>query len=96
LTAERDDHEPPRWLDDPAHVRLLIRGFWAACAVVVLIDVLAVAGVYDKHGHFPWEGWFGFHAVYGFVACVALVEAAKLLRRVIMRPVDYYEREDGP
>jgi hypothetical protein len=30
--------------------------------------------------------------LYGFFACVALVLAAKLLRKLIMRPEDYYER----
>ena len=35
---------------------------------------------------------FGFHAVYGFVACVVLVLAAKQLRRVLMRDENYYER----
>lgn len=95
MASETPTDERPRWLDDPAHVRLLIRGFWAACALIVLVDLLAIAGVFDKHGHFPWEGWFGFHAVYGFVACVALVEAAKLMRKVVMRPRDYYDREDA-
>lgn len=96
MGADAKHDEPPRWLDDPTNVRRLLRAFWVVCALIVLVDVLALAGVYDKHGHFPWEEWFGFHAFYGFLACVALVEAAKLLRRVIMRPIDYYEREGEP
>ena len=41
---------------------------------------------------FGFDGWFFFYAVYGFVACVALVLAAKVLRRVVMRPEDYYDQ----
>ena len=29
--------------------------------------------------------------LYGFVACVFLVLMAKLLRRILMRPEDYYD-----
>ena len=32
----------------------------------------------------------GFYAVFGFGACVLLVLAAKALRRLLMRPEDYY------
>ena len=32
----------------------------------------------------------GFYAIFGFGACVLLVLAAKALRRLLMRPEDYY------
>jgi hypothetical protein len=35
---------------------------------------------------------FGFYGWFGFVACVALVLIAKQLRRIVMRPEDYYDR----
>ena len=35
---------------------------------------------------------YGFYGIFGFVACVALVLIAKQLRRVLMRPEDYYDR----
>ena len=40
---------------------------------------------------FAVEGWFGFHGLFGFVACVALVLAATALRRILKRPADYYD-----
>ena len=43
-------------------------------------------------GRFAIEHVFGFYGLFGFVACVALVLIAKQLRRVLMRPEDYYDR----
>ena len=47
---------------------------------------------YTKHPHFPIENIFGFYGLYGFVGCVTLVLLAKLLRKVVMRPEDYYDQ----
>ncbi len=78
--------DPPRFLDQPRNVRLLVRGLYAACIVVFAADA-----VVHRHVDHPWEAWFGFHAVYGLVACVILVLAARGLRRLIMRRDDYYD-----
>lgn len=59
---------------------------WIVCALVLLAEPLV-----HKHGDFAVEGWFGFHGLFGFVACVALVLAAKALRRILKRPADYYD-----
>jgi hypothetical protein len=47
---------------------------------------------FPKHGPFAIEHVYGFYGIFGFVACVALVLIAKQLRRVLMRPEDYYDR----
>ena len=39
------------------------------------------------------EDIFGFYALYGFVACVALVLIATQMRKVLMRDEDYYDDE---
>jgi len=86
--------EEPRWLDDPANVKKIIRVFWASCVVLLIPDVLEGIGlVHFKHAHegFWWENWVGFFAFYGFVACVVLVLIAKQMRKVIMRDEDYYD-----
>ena len=62
------------------------RLFYALCIVLVGLEL-----VVHRHAEHPWEGLFAFHALYGFVACVALVLAAKRMRRVLMRREDYYE-----
>ncbi|HEY7459302.1 MAG TPA: hypothetical protein VH765_11180 [Xanthobacteraceae bacterium] len=75
------------WLDKPRNVDRLVHTFYVICALLVAIDVFVA-----KHGPFAIEHVFGFYGFFGFVACVALVLIAKQLRRVIMRPEDYYDR----
>jgi hypothetical protein len=56
------------------------------------VVLLIVEFFVHKHPHFPWEGWLEFYAIYGFVACVALVIAAKyILRPLMKRREDYYD-----
>lgn len=75
------------WIEEPRNVTRLVRGFYVLCAVMLAIDVF-----FPKHGPFAIEHLFGFYGIYGFVACVSLVLVAKLLRRLVMRSEDYYDR----
>lgn len=76
------------WLDDPDNVTTLYRGLWAIGGFLLLLDL-----VVRRHEDLGFAELFGYFAVYGFVACVALVLAAKLLlRKAVMRPEDYYDR----
>ena len=75
------------WLDHPRNVTKLFRGLVVVCALLLAADA-----VYDKHVELEAETWFGFYAIFGFVACVALVLAAKELRKFLMRDEDYYDR----
>ena len=59
----------------------------SSAGVLLAIDVIV-----PKHGPFPIEHAFGFYGLFGFIACVVLVLVAKQLRRVLMRPEDYYDR----
>lgn len=78
--------EKTRWLDNFENVKKLVRGFVLICALLFLADFL-----YHRHTEHPWEGFFGFYAIYGFVACVVLVLVAKEMRKVVMRKEDYYD-----
>ena len=75
------------WLDDHRNVDRLVHVFYFVCAVLIAIDVFV-----PKHGPYGVEHVFGFYGWFGFIACVALVLIAKQLRRVLMRPEDYYDR----
>jgi hypothetical protein len=75
------------WLDSPRNVTRLYRGLWAVGTALVLAELLV-----RKHEELALAEWFGFYALFGFAACVALVLTAKALRRVLRRPEDYYER----
>jgi len=73
--------------DDPRNVKRLLRVFYVVCVGVLAIDL-----VFARKIMHPWEGLFGFYALFGFVACVALVLIAKEMRKVVMRDEDYYDR----
>ncbi|OGA14846.1 MAG: hypothetical protein A3I63_08220 [Betaproteobacteria bacterium RIFCSPLOWO2_02_FULL_66_14] len=75
------------WLDHKENVDKVYWGVWVLCALLFLVEPFL-----HKHGDFAFEEWFGFHGFYGFFACVGLVLAAKLLRVLLKRPEDYYER----
>lgn len=75
------------WLDKPGSVDLIVKAVYAVCALLVVADFFV-----HKHGPFAIEHLFGFYAWYGFIACVGLVLAAKMMRRALMRAEDYYDR----
>jgi hypothetical protein len=72
--------------DNPKNVRRVLWGLGIACALALLGDF-----VIHRHVSHPWEGLWGFYAVYGFVACVLLVLVAKQMRKILMRSEDYYD-----
>jgi hypothetical protein len=75
------------WLDSSQNVTKLYHGLWIVCAALMAVDLFV-----HRHEEFGFATVFGFHALYGFLACVTLVLTAKQLRRVLMRDEDYYER----
>ena len=80
--------EKAAMFDNPQNVKRLLLTFFVSVGFLLLVDL-----AYHRHAIFPWEGWFGFYAVFGFVACVALVLAAKyVLRPIVMRGEDYYDQ----
>ncbi len=95
MSTETNDHTAPPadgksyWLDRPENVTKIVWAVYVICAFLVAIDFMV-----EKHGEGPFkiEHWYGFYGIYGFIACVVLVLAAKLLRRILMRSEDYYDR----
>lgn len=89
------DHTAPRqgsdvgnhWLEQPGTVQRIVYALYAVCGVLIVIDPFI-----HKHGPFAIEHVWGFYGIFGFVACVGLVLAAKVMRRILMRPEDYYDR----
>lgn len=87
--------EPKRWLDYPANVRKLVRGYLILCGFVLalgLVFLFSHQHLSFHDGRMKIEGWFGFYAIYGFGAYTALVLISKVLRKVLMRDEDYYDR----
>ena len=82
----RDD-DRRGWFDRPANVRLLIRGLVVVCVLLVGLEF-----VIHKHGHFGFEKFPGFYAIFGFAAFTTAIFAGKLLRALLRRDEDYYDR----
>jgi len=75
----------------PGHsgnVNRLLWGLYMACAAVFAADFF-----YAKSIHFdPPENVPAFYALYGFVAFVVIVLGGKLLRLIVKRDEDFYDR----
>gem|GEM_PF-384011 len=80
----------PHWLDRPANHRKLWIGF-----IIVLVVTVLAEFVWPIHGHFEIESLVGFNALYGFVACAAMVAFAKLLGLWLKRADTFYTSEDS-
>ena len=87
--TDRPSSEPPRFFDKPGNVKRTLVVLYVVCAAALGLDF-----VVDRHIAHPWEGLFGFHALYGFAVCVTLVLVAKELRKILMRSETYYDGED--
>ncbi len=85
------DPERRFWLDRPANVNKIVWTLVAACALLLVADLL-----YEKHVHFGYEKWFGFAAFFGFLAYSAIVAFGKGMRRLVRRDEDYYETPETP
>ena len=95
--------ESKYWLDEPANVKRVIKGFYFLCALIILIDLIFSLG-WHKHAAFAEELSLhsietlpAFYGLYGFVACVGLVYVSKWMRdwkgkKILMREEDYWEK----
>jgi len=68
-----------------------IRALWVVFIAVLALTVAAELLVH-LHPRFRLERWFGFHAAWGFLSCVAMVLFANVLGLFLRRPDDYYTR----
>ncbi len=84
-----DSTETDAWLARPATIRLLWRVLWAVLALTVAAQL-----VIKVKGYFGVDGWFGFGAAYGFLACLLMVLFAKGLGYFLKRDENYYRAED--
>ncbi len=59
--------------------------------LVVLLATMLAELLVARDGHFAVERIFGWNALYGFLACAALILGAKGLGAFLKRPDDYYD-----
>jgi hypothetical protein len=78
------------WLTRPETIRRLWRWFIAVLALTVLAEIPI-----RHEAHFAGDSFFGFHALFGFAACAALIVVAMAIGVVLRRPDTYYDGERG-
>ena len=83
MAQSHNSNDKPGIFDNPKNVKRLLVTFFSLTGVILAIDLF-----YHKHAIFPWEGYFGFYAVYGFVACVILV----IISKYVLRPAGHAQR----
>lgn len=77
------------FFDKPQNVKILMRVFYACCALLVALDF-----VINRYTYHPLENLWAFYPIYGFIGCVVLVIVAKWMRLVLMRDEDYYDKDE--
>lgn len=81
-----DNQNTDHWLVRASTIRWLWLIFIAVLALTVLAQFLV-----PIKGYFGIDGWFAFGAIYGFLACLAMVLVAKALGLLLKRPENYYK-----
>ena len=67
-----------------------VRRLWIAF-IAVLVATVGAELLVSPEPHFAVERLFGWNAIYGFLACAAMILLAKALGLLIKRPDDYYD-----
>lgn len=83
-----DDDQEPGWFERKENQNKLWYGLLAVCGVLTVSEFL-----YEHHPHFEIEKIPEFFEIFGFLAFVFIVFAGTALRKLIMRPEDYYDRD---
>jgi len=61
-----------------------------------ILIIMVVVGLFIQWPiEFSWQDVSAFYAIYGFSACIFLIYAAKVLRILLPRDEDYYEKKGG-
>lgn len=70
----------------------MVRTLWTIFGAVLALTVI-LEWFIQTHPHFEVEKLFAFNAVYGFVACAALILVAKGIGLFVKRKDTYYDDE---
>lgn len=83
------DHDnEPGWFERRGNQNKVWYGMLAIAGILTASEFL-----YEHHPHFDIENIPEFFELFGFFAFVFIVFAGTALRKLIMRPEDYYDRD---
>lgn len=80
--------DKPGLFERDGTIRLIIWLVIGICALSAISEFFI-----HKHGHFAVEDFPVFYGLFGFAAFFFVVLAGKVLRKLIMRDEDYYDRD---
>ena len=75
--------------DHPKTRKFLWILLYSSCLLTIILEVFL-----HRHGHFVIDGFFGFYALLGFVACSIAIFLAKVLGLILKTREDYYDESD--
>lgn len=78
--------EKQYFLDKKENIKKILYVFYALCALLFAADFIV-----HRHTYHALEDIPAFYALFGFIAYVTIVFTAAGLRKLVMRPEDYYE-----
>tara|TARA_B100000315_G_scaffold258403_1_gene310355 strand:+ start:4433 stop:4750 length:318 start_codon:yes stop_codon:yes gene_type:complete len=81
------EQEKSYWIDDMRNVHKIFWALVVVCALLLLSDLFV-----SRYTDFIFQEWFGFFGLFGFILSFLLVLTSKLLRKIVMRDEDYYDR----
>ncbi len=73
--------------DDPGNIKIFLIFFYCSLVVLLIAEFFI-----HPHPAFAFEHIKGFSAVYGFFSCVLLIFLAKILRLIVMKKENYYDK----
>ena len=81
--------EKTYFFDKPKNIKIILYAFCTLCAILFAADF-----VLHRHTYHEWEKIPAFYALFGFISYVIIVFTSAGLRKLIMRPEDYYEPQE--
>jgi len=74
------------YFERPGTIKILWVLLYAVCALTLVPDFFV-----HRHPHFTHDGFFGFFALLGFVACALLILIAKGIGFFLKKDEGYYD-----
>ena len=75
------------YFDRPQVRRTLWILLFVFCGLSVIPDLFT-----HRHPHFGFDGFIGFYAIFGFVACAVLILLAKIIGKLLKVKETYYDK----
>jgi hypothetical protein len=76
-----------KWVENPKTPQRIYVGLIVLCVLLASSDIF-----HHRHGYSAFEESIFFYGLYGFIAFAFVVQAGRVLRLILRRDEDYYDR----